>query len=93
MNVTGVTKSVEERQGCGGRANVRFAGIKWKARRHHDDGRSESVPMGGESKVWHGQRLRGAMKEMIDSRVPSIMQLLQGPPSGTRSHLHLLFLH
>lgn len=29
----------------------------------------------------------------IDSRVPSMMQLLQAPPSAARSHLHLLFLH
>ena len=47
-----------------------------------------SVPMGG----CVGQRGR-AMREMSDSRVPSMTQLLQAPPSEPRSHLHLLFLH
>ena len=48
MNVTGATKSVEEHDGCGGRAGVRSTAIEWKARWHRDhDGRSMTVGSDG----------------------------------------------
>lgn len=45
-------------------------------------GRKDETRVSGDEK-WRG----------VDSRVPSMAQLLQGSPSVVRSHLHLLFLH
>lgn len=60
------------------RVPVHECRFRWVLKQGHDD---------------IGQRSRKVREEKIDSRVPSMMQLLQASLSGARSHLHLLFLH